>query len=107
MEPLEGPSRDVLEKYGVETDSAVNGVWLRSDYLWTLNNSKRYFDTINHALRRANSREDALQILKQLKNLLSMERFPLKRLPEVRIGLDHGSHSLPKGNFSSLLPSIP
>jgi hypothetical protein len=58
------PARDILQKFGIDIDGAANGVWLRRDYHWTLNNSNRYFDTVNHALRRANTKQDALQILK-------------------------------------------
>jgi hypothetical protein len=67
----------ILQKFGIDIDGAANGAWLRRDYHWTLNNSKRYFDTLNHSLRRANTKHEALQILKELKNFLSKERLPL------------------------------
>ena len=71
------PARDVLEKYGIDIDAAENGVWAQRTYHWTLNNSSRYMDAVNRMLQGAGSKGEALQILREMKDLLSLGKFPL------------------------------
>ena len=71
------PARDVLEKYGIDIDAAENGAWVQRTYHWTLNNSSRYMDAVNRRLQGAGSKGEALQILREMKDLLSQGKFPL------------------------------
>ncbi len=71
------PAQDILDKYGIDVDAAENGVWINRTFHWTLNNSSRYMETVTEMLRPAGSREEALQILAKMKDLLSRGKFPL------------------------------
>jgi hypothetical protein len=71
-----GPARDVLEKFGIEINSAENGVWLHRPYHQTLGNSYRYIDRVNRMLKKANTKQEAFKILGQMKHMLSINKFP-------------------------------
>jgi hypothetical protein len=58
-------------------DSAEDEAWAQRTYHWTLNNSSRYMDRVNRMLQAAGSREEALQTLGRMKDLLSRGKFPL------------------------------
>lgn len=70
------PARDVLKKFGIDINSAENGVWLHRTIHRPLSNSKANLDTVNHMLEKATSRPEALSILKEIKHLLSRGKFP-------------------------------
>ncbi|MFH1010862.1 MAG: AHH domain-containing protein [bacterium] len=71
------PAREVLEKYSIDINSVDNGVWLLRPYNRTLANSQRYYEAVNGMLSEATSRKEALRILSNIKQLLSVGRFPL------------------------------
>jgi hypothetical protein len=70
------PARDVLEKFGIDINTAENGVWLRREFHQPLANSKRYMNRVNELLGRARNRQEALDTLKAMKNRLSREKLP-------------------------------
>jgi hypothetical protein len=70
------PARDVLKRFGIDIDGAKNGVWLYRPYHQTLSNSYRYMDRANKMLGKTNSRAEALNALKEMKDLLSIGKFP-------------------------------
>ncbi|MBI4963364.1 MAG: AHH domain-containing protein [Desulfomonile tiedjei] len=70
-------SRDILKNWGIEMDSAANGMWLERTYHWRLSNSRQYMDTVFHMLEKANSKAEAEKILREIAHLLSTKKFPL------------------------------
>ena len=71
------PARDILKKWDIKIDSHENGMWLFRPYHQTLSNNPRYMDRVFKMLEKANSREEAVQTLRQIERLLSTRKFPL------------------------------
>ncbi|MCM0759877.1 AHH domain-containing protein [Sporomusa sphaeroides DSM 2875] len=74
-------TRAILQKYGIDIDEAVNGVFLltvkdvsNSAYHPSLHTDK-YYNKVTELLRDANSREDALSILKDISDQLKQGTF--------------------------------
>jgi hypothetical protein len=62
-------ARDILNRYGVEVDAAINGVFLPAVQHAGLH-TKHYYDSVNDLLRQAGSQSDVAAILAQIRQQL-------------------------------------
>jgi RHS repeat-associated protein len=72
------PAREVLRKFGVELNEAANGVFLPSKSIPGVNTAvhsgghpRAYYEYVNDALASAQSRQDVLEILREIRRGLS------------------------------------
>ncbi len=64
--PRAQQARDVLDKWKIPIDGAENGAWVHRSFHGSLN-SYESLDAVDRALKQATSREDALRILRMIK----------------------------------------
>jgi len=70
-----GPGQRILEKYDIPINGVENGVWVPRRYNKALT-SHAAIDAVNEMLRNATNRPEALKILKKIKYLTSIGKFP-------------------------------
>jgi len=68
-------AREVLANFGIELDEAANGVFLPDKFHRGLH-TKMYYKTVNEALRTATNREQAIQILSDIRQSLLKGELP-------------------------------
>ncbi|WP_164016539.1 AHH domain-containing protein [Pyxidicoccus trucidator] len=80
-----GSARAVLHRFGVDIDDAANGVFLPSNShvinpapgsVHSTIHTNEYYSAVDFALRRARSRQDVLEILSQLRQMLLSGSLP-------------------------------
>ena len=69
------PARDILERYGIDINSADNGVFLGSQQHGGLHTGT-YYDEVNARLSGVNSRQEVLEVLKDISTGLQNGTFP-------------------------------
>ena len=79
------PAREMLKKFGISINSAVNGVFLPADKATEIINGETihaslhtqpYFDAVEDALRMATTREEAADALRRIGRALQSGNFP-------------------------------
>jgi RHS repeat-associated protein len=77
------PARDALQRVGVGINDAVNGVILPAtkDFVGQASNhltlhTKRYYDAVNEALANVQSRQQAVEALRKIAEMLRTSTFP-------------------------------
>jgi hypothetical protein len=68
--PKAAPARKILEKFGIDINSAQNGVWLDSKVHAGVHTND-YYNRVNTLLRQAGSKEDVFEVFEQISKELS------------------------------------
>ncbi|WP_173222805.1 AHH domain-containing protein [Paenibacillus alba] len=82
-DPRAASAVGILRKYGVNIDSADNGVFLPTSDGYVESNHRRihtnvYYDNVNNLLQKSKSKEDVLDILDNIRTDLQNGAFPVK-----------------------------
>lgn len=72
---LATPARAILERFGVDIDDAINGVFLPKAQHYTLH-SNTYYMSINNELAQAKTKAQAEEILRSIARKLEEGKFP-------------------------------
>ena len=75
-------TREIIEKYGVDVNDAINGVFLpigeniskAANHL-TLHTQK-YYDTVNEIINQVQNKEELVKVLKGIAEALQQGKFP-------------------------------
>jgi hypothetical protein len=65
-------AREILNKFGIDINSAENGIYV-SRSLNSHFNSYKYMDAVNSALEEANTKEEALEILRKIQDTIKIK----------------------------------
>ena len=65
-------AREILKKFDIDINSAENGIYIPKSLNSHLN-SHRYMDAVNDALSEANTKEEALEILKKIRETIKIK----------------------------------
>jgi hypothetical protein len=74
-DPKAEPARRILERFGIDINSAENGLWLKKAVHNRVHTNK-YYDEVNRRLAQAKTKEEAIEILRDIGDLLSKNKFP-------------------------------